>query len=179
MVLNAIQQADYNENIALLPTTFDPRDFHFQVWQGNKLFARILGADSSPTKSTGELAGMILRLGQPNLYAELPMHENGIAAGRVFSGFDVEFDTLVAAFEVDIVRLDGLGTARAVATFYDTCQAFIHHIIGWNSVEDSLFGKINGYLGQVHQHETDGPIFHAVIWVGSNSWLVANSAAVW
>jgi hypothetical protein len=55
--------------------------------------------------------------------------------------------------------------AQTVATFYDTCHTFIHNIIGWNSEEEGLFRKINGYLGKVHQHKKDGPIFHTIIWV--------------
>jgi hypothetical protein len=181
MVLDAIQQADYTKNIALLPTAFDHQNFPFQVWQGNKLFACILGADGSPTKSAGELEGMILHLGQPNLYTMLPVSENGITAARVFNSFDVEFDALISAFEVDIAAQNGPDVARTVATFYDTCQAFIHNIIGWNSVEEGLFRKINGYLGQVHQHKTDGPMFHAVIWVGQLNSLMKegyNTAAI-
>jgi hypothetical protein len=73
---------------------------------------------------------MILFLGQPNHYVKLPMHKKGNLVGRVFNYLDSEFDSLISAFEMDIADQNGWVTAQTVATFYDTCHAFIHNIIG-------------------------------------------------
>jgi hypothetical protein len=113
----------------------------------------------------GELAGMILHLGQPNLYAKLPMHKGGVGARRVFTGIDAKFDAVITAFATDTGNQNELHTSHAVTAFYNTCHMFVHSIVGWNSAKEGLFGKINGYLGQVHHHEMDRPTFHAIIWV--------------
>ena len=151
-------------SVARLPP-FDDFAFQTQAWYANRLITNVTGADGSVTSMSGKLAGIVLRFSQPNLYTRIQVREAGVAAVRVCDGFDVEFDSLVSCFGQEECGNPSLSPILATRGFYQLCEAFVHTVLGWHSNTEGLFGYVHGYLGQIHHHGCNGPIFHAVVWV--------------
>jgi hypothetical protein len=153
MVLNMIQQEDYHRAISDFPNVL-LGDFQTCARLGNSVLSTIQGTDGCNTKLVGKLAGMVLRLGQPNLYANLQLDQGGKRVVRVFSGYNKEFDELVGSFPDARLPDKNITAIRGLCAFHDICQVFVSKVIRRppmenGSQEEGLFGKVNGYVGKI------------------------------
>lgn len=78
----------------------------------------------------------------------------------IYDEFDHEFDSLVSPFSRETCEDPFSPAICAIRGFLHLCQAFVHKVLGWQSQEEGLFGQVDAFLGQVHHHGCNGPIFH-------------------
>jgi hypothetical protein len=69
MILQTIRAEQYTAAVHNIPPCLDPLDFRAHAEHGNKLLAKILGAEQSNTKHFGKLSGMVTQVNHWSLRA--------------------------------------------------------------------------------------------------------------